>query len=620
VIFSPAFYTVFSLPKITVLHLLTLAVMLLWGYKIFLEKRVEIVKSPINFALLGFAFAGILSTIFSFSFYTSWYGTEGHFTGIITVLNLLLLTFIVLNWIRSREEVITLLKVSFITSVILAVYGILQYFNIFQDSFNWSQNPSDRVFGTLGHSNHFGAYLAMNLLLGLGLFSVIKKISHKYILSAGIILVFITLMLTVSRGAIFALLIGLIYLLVTVLKRKLASITGFIRKKLTLFILGLLLLICLAALPISGIVRLPIIERTVQTIEFINQGYIPDRLSWWISSLEMIRDKPLLGFGLSTFRDVYNLYRRTDYLTPGPGNLQDYTTPEAAHNEYLNLAATQGLLGLLGFIVLLYFAFRPQKKELKSAKIDWLHLGVKSAIIVYLVQVIFNFGVIGTTGILYILLGVSAVLIAQKTTEEKSICKISLHTYAKYVFLFVLFSLISLGGIWTWREAAAEYYYKNAVTAQARGNLEGAIINFQSAVNTRPYEYSYYQAFGDFALKNSGNESLSADTKMKFLNLALIKYRRAVEINSNHPSTFFNLGMAEMQAFKASGDTNYLAAAEADFSKAVILAVNNPLYAYQIGKAYLGCDLALCKVRAKKYLQKAVEIRPKYEDAQTLIK
>src|SRR5690606_4640907 len=108
--------------------------------------------------------------------------------------------------------------------------------------------------------------------------------------------------------------------------------TGLKKLFLPLF---LIVAIAIAAIAVFGkdLEKLPIIDRTVATITAARDGIVPDRVSWWMSSLDMIAERPLLGFGLSTYRDVYNQFRRTDYRTLENNGMQDIITPETAHNE-----------------------------------------------------------------------------------------------------------------------------------------------------------------------------------------------------------------------------------------------------------------------------------------------
>jgi len=76
----------------------------------------------------------------------------------------------------------------------------------------------------------------------------------------------------------------------------------------------------------------------------------PERLMYWQAALNMVRAHPIIGVGVNTFVKAYSHYRiASDHFTGiGP----------YAHNQYLQLAAELGLVGLSVFLWLLIRVFR----------------------------------------------------------------------------------------------------------------------------------------------------------------------------------------------------------------------------------------------------------------------
>jgi O-antigen ligase len=100
--------------------------------------------------------------------------------------------------------------------------------------------------------------------------------------------------------------------------------------------------------------RLTMVLLIGATAAFLGRGYI--RQQWqtdvrpmiWQGTVRMIRAAPVLGHGLGTFAWDYAQYRPTQYfLRPKAAN-----TTEHAHNELLEVAAEQGLLGLAATVAL----------------------------------------------------------------------------------------------------------------------------------------------------------------------------------------------------------------------------------------------------------------------------
>ena len=61
----------------------------------------------------------------------------------------------------------------------------------------------------------------------------------------------------------------------------------------------------------------------------------------------------------------------------------------------------------------------------------------------------------------------------------------------------------------------------------------------------------------------------------------------AIGINPYHPSIYYNLGIAQLQVYRMNGNYRYFQSAEDNLDKAVMLAVNNPLYPYQAAKVLM---------------------------------
>ena len=132
------------------------------------------------------------------------------------------------------------------------------------------------------------------------------------------------------------------------------------------------------------------------------------RTSMWKSSLPWIADHWLLGSGLDTVKYMYPTYRRADY---GPLEGGHEFTPDRLHNEYLNTLSTKGIVGFVVYYGLVIFGLfytvltRIQSQSRSSYSI--ISMALLSGGLVYLVQVLFNFGVVATLFLFYVLMGLS---------------------------------------------------------------------------------------------------------------------------------------------------------------------------------------------------------------------
>ncbi len=141
------------------------------------------------------------------------------------------------------------------------------------------------------------------------------------------------------------------------------------------------------------------------------------RTSMWKSAFPWIKDHPVLGTGLDTIKYYFPVYRRPEYgKLEGGHNF----TPDRLHNEYLNTLSTKGSLGFVSFYIvfiggtilaLLTFIKRESNQQ------QFLIVGLIAGAVVYLGQVLFNFGVVATLIFFYMFLGLG---IGIKTNHEKN--------------------------------------------------------------------------------------------------------------------------------------------------------------------------------------------------------
>ncbi|MCD6025588.1 MAG: hypothetical protein K0R08_107 [Solimicrobium sp.] len=92
------------------------------------------------------------------------------------------------------------------------------------------------------------------------------------------------------------------------------------------------------------------------------------RVYFWKNTLEMIKEKPLLGYGAGTFESVYR-----EHVSKKSGIAATITSDP--HNQFLNIATEYGLFGLLVFCTFLASSLRQRA----SAPYRMLGLGVLSA-------------------------------------------------------------------------------------------------------------------------------------------------------------------------------------------------------------------------------------------------
>jgi O-antigen ligase len=269
--------------------------------------------------------------------------------------------FVLLNAFRQRRCVKASLTVLLTLGSLEALYGLVEYWTGHQHIF-WYQKIHylEEVTGTYINHNHFAGLLGPLLLLAIGAFivrftrfvagrsynfaedgrSTSKKVTATAqlfrhlppglaLLLIGIGLMAVALVLSQSRGGLISCAIALGLQIVLLWK---------IRSRPSQVLQGLGVLAFLAA--IMGVILVP---RILTRFSYAQRD-APERFELWQDSARIVRDYPLLGTGLGTYRDVLPNYRpQKDFFfvsgIPQPAAIN------YAHNDYLQLLTESGSAG-----------------------------------------------------------------------------------------------------------------------------------------------------------------------------------------------------------------------------------------------------------------------------------
>ncbi len=576
IVFWPDFQTVFTIPKLLILRILSAVALILFLLKLFLAKKVTFKKSPIYLALGLILASAVISTFFSINAITSLFGQYSRFVGLFSLLNFLLLPIIIINT-HDKAAIARALKVSTYTATAVAIFGLLQYFNFFGLpilELNWTDSPQNRVFSTAGHANHLAAYLVTNILIAL---FTIKKLPLKFALTIPML---VTLFLTGSRGALIALIIAGLILLFRNKPKKIA------------LTISVLLLIIAGLFTLSST---PLIKRTNETIQSISLGYTPERISFLASAGQMWLDHPIAGTGYSTFRDAFSQYRQKNYLIAGPGNAQYITVPEAAHNILADTLATTGLLGLAALIYLFYIAIRTQKNP-----------ALLAIILVFGLQALFNFGEILNLTFFWLAIGFIGAEHAGKQL------KLSMHKIVKIFAALIVLSLTFLflyDGVFNL--ARADIRLKQATYKESQQEFLAAEDALIKAVQAYPIEYSIHQKLADLALQIA---VISQDSVIKneYLEKAIYSYQNALKLNDHYSSTHHNLALTHIYKYRQNQSVTDLELARNSYQNAIDNSPNNARYHYEFARK-LHADFAEIE-ESIKYLNQALAINSDYQE------
>ncbi|MFN4082984.1 MAG: O-antigen ligase family protein [Bacteroidia bacterium] len=115
-----------------------------------------------------------------------------------------------------------------------------------------------------------------------------------------------------------------------------------------------------------------------------------ERINRWVSAVNMVKAKPIFGFGPGAYSFTYAPYQEPEYKTQISTSFGDQGH---AHSEYLNLLSETGWIGLITFLIALYFLFKTGMKLVYTAddiKVRFLASSILIGMVTYLTHGLLN--------------------------------------------------------------------------------------------------------------------------------------------------------------------------------------------------------------------------------------
>jgi len=170
IIFTSITRSVFEVSKMYLLRLSQLIIIFILFINYTRGTYTQTFKLPnqnLSKALWIWVGVNILTFVFAPNKYIAFIGAYDRWDGILTMLNYVVLFYLILQTVRDKAFVFWLIGALLFTGGLSAIYGIYQSFGM--DFMNWSVDPTARVFACINNPVHFSAYIAMLVLPAIAL-------------------------------------------------------------------------------------------------------------------------------------------------------------------------------------------------------------------------------------------------------------------------------------------------------------------------------------------------------------------------------------------------------------------------------------------------------------------
>ncbi len=377
--FDGHLYSVFDLSKITLLYILTFLLAGVWAVRGNLPQ-----VNPLTYPILAVLISTVISTVLAVSPYISLMGTYKRYGGLLTLIVYMVLFFAVTEFV-TKQKIATFINAAILTSSVAACYGIFQSLGL--DPYHWTTDFGWglRASAAFGHPMYLGAYLAMALMLVL--YGILQR--RWWLYPVGGLLMY-ALFLSKTRSAFIALVVAMIYFFVLYRKQISYKLIGTV----------VVVIICLSIF----IPNSPVKRFAHDLKDWKPSGTIAERFKIGMTTLDIVRDNPIVGIGPDCLAMVYPTYYELRYET------KCTSVTNRAHNSILEVLVTQGIVGLLAWlcVVVIYFRMVIRNRN------DLLVVALSSAVVAYMVQSLFSPPGTGITPLFWILIAMTIIACRNK--------------------------------------------------------------------------------------------------------------------------------------------------------------------------------------------------------------
>ncbi len=323
----------------------------LWAIELFMRSPMQIALTQLAWPALGVLGASALSLV----------NAENLALSLISFVGLIyfgLLGLLIVNTIESERDIKVLLSAALLSASIASGYGLLQYYGRLPGPPGFLGGSSAMI-STFGNPNYLAGFLAHLLVPGIFLSFVAHNPWIRLALLAILMLMTAALVAANSVGAWLAAMFSAIFFFAGMAIFKLGRAISAQRRWALAVVIILSLIVWLQSPPgplNSLLSRAATLEASDGPIEKIVQFFqrlwagnsgIARSWNWWIA-YEMLKAHPFVGVGLGDYKVEFLEYKARFKETP-LGQQYNFYLPRAiqAHNDYVQLVAELGLIGLL---------------------------------------------------------------------------------------------------------------------------------------------------------------------------------------------------------------------------------------------------------------------------------
>ncbi|UCC39458.1 MAG: O-antigen ligase family protein [Candidatus Aminicenantes bacterium] len=288
---------------------------------------------------------------------------------------------ILINIVKSREFIKTILIVLLISTSISLIFSFFQHLIDIKIANNPLSFKQGLINGTFKDALSFGAYLATLIPVVLSLIFFFKR-SAKIIPLLILLPAFFILPKTGSRSGFVCMILSLFLFFVLLIKVNWKKIRFILTKRLTVSLVFLIIIVALIIVYTSSFQESIALNRFKELIDLNKPGEAETgvQVRWnynWKMGAYMINDYPLSGVGIGAY-----IIELPNYLAAK--GIQ-YRKTDSAENYFLQVGSELGLLALILILWIFWEILSHMKKSLGESlsygRWKYIQIGISCAIL-----------------------------------------------------------------------------------------------------------------------------------------------------------------------------------------------------------------------------------------------
>lgn len=402
----------------------------------------------------------VASSVFGIGGVTSWIGYPGRYLGVIAWITFFAAFALGAALRDHREHVV---RAASAAAIGVSLYAIAQAAGI--DPLEWSAYVDvSRARSTLGNAAFLGAYLALIVPIA-GRLSLVQSEDRRWrvVHGAASVAGAIALLTTQTRGAW----LGAVGGIVVVAACEARTLRDRRRRAAALVGAGVVVIVLLATVS-------PFAER-IRSIGDPSTLTGRGRLLQWERTVDLVAERPVLGWGPDTYAFAFPRFIDAEFER----TVGREVVPDRAHNLFLDVAASSGVIGVGVLLVVLTLV---ALAALKDRQRDAVTVGLTGGCAAYLVQLQFSFQLADLDVLFWLFAGM---LIARTGTRSIALPR---------VLAVVPLTAAIAFAVWGTTDVIADRALRSSLDAQARDDLDSARRSAERASGVALARAQYDQA------------------------------------------------------------------------------------------------------------------------------